>query len=130
MAIATNNDIAKAIYLASKENPVNVVTETVRFFARKRLMSRAPDILARLEKIVHKAENKIRAKVTSAEQLGQTEKSNIEHFLKKRYEVTGILFEEVVDKKVVGGVKIEIDDEVLDLTVKNRIHKLQEYLIS
>jgi F-type H+-transporting ATPase subunit delta len=93
-------------------------------------LSRAPDIILQLEKILYKIENKILVKVTSAEKLSSSEKSELEQFLKKRYEVKEILFKEIVDSRVIGGMKIEIDEEVLDSTIKNRIQKLQEHLIS
>ncbi len=130
MADVSNNYIAKAIYLASKENPDDLASRVVKFLAKKRLLSRAPGIILQLEKILYKIENKILVKVTSAEKLSSSEKSELEQFLKKRYEVKQILFKEIVDSRVIGGMKIEIDEEVLDSTIKNRIQKLQEHLIS
>ena len=128
MATATNNDIAQAIYAASKESPTTVVAQTVQLLVRRRLMSRAPDILMRLEKIINKAENKIVARVTTKDKLEHKDKTELEHFLKKKYGAGSIMFEEIIDEQVVGGMKVEIGDELIDLTVKNRIRKLQEHL--
>jgi len=130
MATATNNDIAKAIYLASKENEGDIVAHTMRFLVRKRLLSRAPDILSKLENLINKAENKIVVKVVTAEKLETKERTELEHFLKKRYGALHVLFNEVIDKNVIGGIKVEVGDEILDLTVKHRINKLQAYLTS
>ena len=35
---------------------------------------------------------------------------------------------EILDEKLLGGIRIEINDEIIDLTVKDEIKKLQEYL--
>ncbi len=129
MATLTNSDIAKAIYLASKDGG-DVVAQAMQFIVHRRLMSRTPGILSHLEKIINKAENKIVAKITTAEKLTHEHKTDLEQFLKKRYEVKEVLFHEIIDTGVVGGIKVEIEDEVIDLTVKNRIRKLQEHLIS
>ncbi len=131
MATASNNDIARAIYSYSKESTDAHTTtkHVIDFLNRKRLMSRAPQILERLEKIIHKEEGRVIAKVTSSEALSHEHKNKIEQFLKKKYNAREISFKEIIDQGVIGGIKIEVDDEVIDLTIKNRIHKLQEYLI-
>ena len=38
------------------------------------------------------------------------------------------IFNEVLDEKLLGGFKIEVNDEIIDLTIKNKLEKLQEYL--
>ncbi|PIP69006.1 F0F1 ATP synthase subunit delta, partial [Candidatus Nomurabacteria bacterium CG22_combo_CG10-13_8_21_14_all_32_8] len=50
-------------------------------------------------------------------------------FLKERYKAKEIFLTEVLDEKLLGGMRIEVNDEIIDLTVKNKIKKLQEHLI-
>ena len=48
--------------------------------------------------------------------------------LKERYQQKEVILVEVLDEKLLGGFKMEVNDEVIDLTIKNKIGKLQEYL--
>ena len=69
MAIISNNDIAHAIYLATRdkneEEQSLVYGRVVKFLNRKRLFSKVPDILFRLNNIINKYEGRINAKILS-----------------------------------------------------------------
>ena len=55
-------------------------------------------------------------------------KTELEQFLKKRYSAKEISFFEILDTRLVGGIKVEVNDEIIDLSIRNKISKLQEYL--
>ena len=133
MATISNNTIAQAIYIALKDKKVGeqstILKQVVQFLARKRLLSKAPDILARLSKIINEDEGKILVKVSSIEKMSEATKKEISHGLAKRYGDRTIILEEHIDDKLLGGYKVEVSDEVLDLSIKNRMAKLQEHLI-
>lgn len=132
MTAISNNEIARAIYSVTKDKPPAEHPETfkkiVQFLARRHLLGRSPDILSALEKIINQAEGRLSVKVRSAEKLGEKTKTHLVQTLKKRYSAKGIVLKEMIDKKLLGGLRLEIDDEVIDLSVRNRIVKLQEYL--
>ena len=130
MTVISNNDIARTIYEMSKDKAqADISKNVVKFFFRKRLLSKSSEILSQLRKIINKEEGRIVAKVSSVERLDSKMKTSLEHALKKRYSAKEIVFFESINEKLLGGVKIEIGDEVIDLSVKNKIQKLQEYLI-
>ena len=130
MATVSNNNIARAIYAYSKESKESEISRNVvKFLARKRLLSQSKDILGKLEKIIHTEENKIVATISTATKLDDTTKHSLLGSLKKRYEVEEVIIREVVDAKLLGGIKIEVGDEVMDFSVRNKIGKLQAYLI-
>ncbi|MEK7060258.1 MAG: F0F1 ATP synthase subunit delta [Patescibacteria group bacterium] len=132
MATLSNNDIARAIYLVSKEKTHTelhqVNNKIVKFLARRRLLSKSPDILERLDKIINHEAGRIVVKVQSARKLKEEIKKGLIIFLKERYKVKEIVLTEILDEKLLGGVRLEINDEIIDLTVKNKIKKLQDYL--
>ena len=132
MTVISNNNIAEAIYLAGKEKshteqPV-FLKNVVEFLVRKKLLSKAPDILARLDKIINDDEGKIVAKVSSVEKMNEATKKEITHSLRERYGSKTVILEENLNEKLIGGYKIEVNDEVIDLSVKNRMKQLQEFL--
>lgn len=130
MASISNNNIAHAIYLASKGHDKNdLPSRVVKFLAKKRLLSRAPDILVRLNKIINEDEGIVVAKVTSAKKIDETTNKKILETLVSRYKAKEVRLMEINDEKLLGGFKVEVDDEIIDLTIKNKIEKLQEYLI-
>ncbi len=132
MAIISNSNIARAIYLISRNKSrseqVDISKKVVGFLFKKRLLSKAKDIILQLEKIINHEEDRIIAKVSSAEKLNHQTKTHLEHTLKKRYSAKEIVLVEKVDEELLGGLKVEINDEVIDFSIKNKIGKLQEYL--
>ena len=130
MTTISNNDIARAIYLASKNHArlEQFFPQVVQFLARKRLLSKVPDILLRLDKIINDEEKRIVARVSSATKINEIMNKELAQILTKRYSAKEVNLIENLDEKLLGGFKIEVNDEVIDLTVKNKIWKLQEYL--
>ena len=133
MATVSTNKIAEAIYLALKDKNAteqkNTFRSVVEFLSRKRLLAKSSEILAHLGKIINKEKGVTLVKVYSAQKLEHKAKAHIVDNLKHRYSSKDIVLEEVLDEKLLGGMRLEIDDEVIDLTLKNKINKLQEYLI-
>lgn len=131
MANISNIDIARAIYLVCKDNIGNepsFLKDVVKFLARRRFLYRAKDILLNLEKIIHEESGTIVAKVKSARILSEETKREITHSLKKLYSAHKVLYKKSMDENLLGGMRIEVNDEIIDLTVKNKVKKLQEYL--
>ena len=134
MTIISNNNIAHAIYSATKgKNDAEqslIFPKVIQFLFRRRLLSKAPDILLHLNKVINGEEGKIVAKISSRDNLNEKIKRELAHALTKRYSAKEVVLSEVLDEKLLGGFKVEINNEVIDLTIKNKIGKLQEYLIS
>ena len=133
MATLLNNDIARAIYLVSKNKTHtelhDVNSKIIKFLTHRRLLSKTGDILEKLDKIINHESGKIVVKVLSAQKLKGELKKELIFFLKKRYKAKELVLTETIDEKLLGGMRVEINDEIIDLTIKNKIKKLQEYLI-
>jgi len=134
MATISNNDIARSIYFGSKDKAGAELQayykNVVQFLFRKKLLSKSKEILLILRKIINKEEGIIDAKVLSVEKLYHETKEDLVHLLKKRYHAREVILKEKYDQVLLGGMRIEVNDEVIDLTIKNKLGQLQEYLIS
>jgi F-type H+-transporting ATPase subunit delta len=132
MATLSNNDIARAIYLVSRDKTNtelhDIDKKVVKFLARRRLLSKSRDILERLSKIINYENERIVVKVSSPKKLKEESKKELTLLLKKRYGAREIVLVETLDEKLLGGIRVEVNDEIIDLTVKNKIKKLQEHL--
>lgn len=133
MTTISNKDIARAVYLVSKDKTDielrDVNDKVIKFLARRRLLSKTPDILEQLNKIINHENGRVIVKISSKSKLEEELKKKLIFFLKERYKAKEIVLVEILDEKLLGGIRIEVNDEIIDLTVKNKIKKLQEYLI-
>jgi F-type H+-transporting ATPase subunit delta len=132
MTAISNNEIARAIFSLSKgkshSEQLDISKKAVNFLFRKRMLSKSGEILSQLGKIVNQDEGRIIAKVSSVEPLKHQMKTNLEHALKKRYGAEHVVLTESIDPSLIGGLKVEVNNEVIDLSIKNKIKKLQEHL--
>ena len=132
MATLSNNNIAEAIYLGARDksqsDQADFYKQVVQFLVRKKLFSRASEILLILNKIINKHEGRIQARVSSAKALDENTKRELRGMLTKRYSAKSVELVENLDERLIGGFRLEIDDEVIDLTIKNKIKQLQEHL--
>lgn len=67
----------------------------------------------------------VMAKVSSAFQLEATTKKAIEQFIKAETKAQSVMMTEVVDRTLLGGVKIDVPDKQLDQTVLHTLTKLR-----
>ena len=129
MATISNNEIAQSIYSFLKDKKgAGPYQEVVDFLNRRRLISKSTDILARLEKIINKEEGLVQANLLSTLKINEADKKDIAKFLKQKYGAKAVVFKESLDPKLLGGFRLEVNDEIIDLSIKNKIGKLQEYL--
>lgn len=133
MATFSVNNLARAIYESTSGKDgaeLNIITKnTVNLISKKHLMSKSKEILDQLEKIIDKKEEISRARVSSKINLNKKITDEIEDFIKKRYKTKNTIIEYKTDDKLLGGIKIEVGDEIIDMTLKNKIYKLKNYLI-
>ena len=130
MATISDKDIARAIYHSYKEKRgEDFFRKVVEFLERRRFLSRQKRILESLEKIINEEEGVLAVKVSSLKGINEKDKKELVEFLKKRYGEKKIEFRESLDESILGGFRVEVRDEVIDLTLRNKIKKLQNHLI-
>lgn len=134
MATISTNNLVRAIYESSvnKEGREldDVMKNAVKLISDKHLLGKSKEILDKLEQLVDKKEESARVKVCSRKKLDKRATDEIEKFIKERYKVKNVIILPEINEKLLGGIKIEVGDEVMDLTLKNKIHKLKNYLIN
>lgn len=131
MAAISNNDIARSIYSFLQDKGGTEAENSkkiVQFLFRKRLLSKSNDILSKLENIFNAEMGIVKVKVSCAGKLRDSARKDLMNFLKRRYGAKEFILEEHFDESLLGGLRVEVGDEVADLTLKNKIGKLQEYL--
>ncbi|MBU6390224.1 ATP synthase F1 subunit delta [Patescibacteria group bacterium] len=127
------HEVGSAIYAAAKgklgAELEHILQNAAAFIAQKNLLSKSEEILSHVEKAREKDENIVRAKVTSPHQLSEHAEREIKHALKERFKAREIALDIAKDPALLGGVRIETRDEVIDLSFLNKLKQLHNYLL-
>jgi F-type H+-transporting ATPase subunit delta len=67
--------------------------------------------------------------VTTARQLNDSQQSKISESIKSKYQIGAIETIFLVDESLIGGVRIEFPDGVLDASVRGKLNKLIENIV-
>ncbi|MFA5750667.1 MAG: ATP synthase F1 subunit delta [Candidatus Paceibacterota bacterium] len=128
----TDNDIIEAIYQSIKgkgeSELIPLFKNIARFLYNRRLLHESDNIISKLEKLINEREGRVSAKIISTSPIPKEGKRMLSEMLKKRYKKNEAELEEVIDKKLLGGLKIEVEDEILDNTISGKLTKLQGQL--
>jgi len=87
-----------------------------------------PDVDKNYNKLYNEHYNIIEIKVTSALALCDDDIQAIRDRYKKKFEGFDVEVLNVVDKNIIGGIKIEYKDRVVDATFKTKLMKLREHI--
>lgn len=133
MSSISIKNLAHAVYESSydKEGGTldDILGKTVVFMRDKNLLGKKEELLSALDEIINKKNGIVKVKVSSSEKLKENEKKEIEEFIKRKYKAKEVATELKEDPKLLGGIKIEIGDDIIDTTLSHKIHQLQNYLI-
>ena len=88
------------------------------------------DILDNYEKLSNKYQNIIERKVTSALLLDDDDIEGIKEKYKDYFKGFKIKIKNVVDESIIGGLKLEFEDTVVDATLKTKLNSLRDYMLS
>jgi F-type H+-transporting ATPase subunit delta len=70
----------------------------------------------------------LEVRLITAYPLIEKDKKSIANELKKIYQKNSVIFEERIDMRLIGGFRLEIGEEIIDLSISNKLQKLQKYL--
>ncbi|QMS85425.1 ATP synthase F1 subunit delta [Candidatus Xianfuyuplasma coldseepsis] len=85
------------------------------------------DVYRELQTIINNQHKVMYATVYSRVALTKTELENLQTSIGKKHQRT-VTLENVVDPSIIGGVRIEYEGHVLDQTINNYLHSLQNDL--
>ena len=134
MTKISTSKIAEAVYLSLKnkkgEELERALQNAVDFLAKKNLLSKTPEILKYLEQVQNADLEILSAKVLSKTPLTKQSADELKMALKKRYKAEDVILKLEEDQSLVDGIRIETQDEVIDLSLKNKLNQLQNHLLT
>ncbi len=133
MIKARTQDIAYAIHEATKGKKgaeLNAVLENVaKFLDKNKLLNKKEEIIKKIEILKDQEDGTIRVSLQSKNKLKKESIANILHFLKHYYKAHDAEIEETIKEDLIGGVKIQIGNDIIDMTLSNQIKQLQNHLL-
>lgn len=111
---------------ATKKEIPGIVEQFVQYLVRARQWRFAHQILEQIENLVRTEEGKVKVVVESANRIQEHTRQHILNFLRK--EEGEVEFEEKIDPTVLGGVKLRLNDLLVDATLAGQLEKLRQQL--
>lgn len=129
----SSKDIAGAVYSATKGKSGQDLAVAIRRSAQvigdRRMLGKSDEILNTLQNIFDKKTGTVRIKVTTAKSIEREERNKLENEIKERYNAKIVASEFFEKEELLGGMRVEVRDEVLDNTYKNRLRELEKFLM-
>ncbi|MEX2029277.1 MAG: F0F1 ATP synthase subunit delta [Candidatus Paceibacterota bacterium] len=125
--------IAEAIYSATEGKSsgelAQVLKRSAQVLQNKRMLGQAEDVLGVLQDIFDKKTGTIRMKVITAKSLTGGERKKLEQEVQEKYKAQHVVSEFFEKPELLGGMRVEVGDEILDATYRNQLHRLEKFLI-
>lgn len=121
MAKPSKHEIAKVVIALSGKMPQKKLAQSLaNYLQQENRTSELDDIVREIKFHQQKNSGIIEADVTSAFPISPAVKKQIKQMFGDK-----VLINEEIDKSVIGGVRVETNDHMLDLTVRNRLNQLK-----
>lgn len=132
MAKISEKNMAEAIYMATQgKTGADLKAVSSRILAvleNKRMLGKSDEVLRALQNIFDRKSRTVRMKVISAKKLANTEKHELTQEVKKRYKAGEVVSEFFEREELLGGMRVEVGEEVLDTTYRSRLNSLGKFL--
>ena len=123
--------IAAGLYQALKDNPdraAGIMQNAFRMLEKSRLLGKEKEFMSLLGEIADRDHGIVRARVYSRHKLTQSEEEGVAEMVKARHKTGTVEIENIIDETLLGGMRIEVGDTVIDSTLKSKVKQLHKHL--
>lgn len=122
MSAPTRHELAEAILvLSDKKSGKRLVDDVAAYLVANRRTGELDAIMREVARLREQRDGVTEVTATSAHKLNDAARKTIRQLLG----TNTLLINEVVDAEVLGGVRLETSEVMLDLTVRNRLNQLK-----
>jgi F-type H+-transporting ATPase subunit delta len=122
MSVLTRHEVAEAILtLSAKKSGQRLAEDVAAYLVANRRTSELDAIMREVARLRTQRDGVAEVTATSAYALNDAARTSI----KKLLHADKLTINEVIDTEVLGGVRLETSEELLDLTVRNRLNQLK-----
>ena len=123
-------DKKKVVSVALGDSFGEIFLNFIKVLIDRNAIKFLPDIEKDYNKLYNEHCDIIELKVTSALALQEEELRAIEDRYKEKFLGFSIKIVNIVDRSIIGGLRIEYRDRVVDATLKTKLMKLKEHIVS
>ena len=106
-----------------------IIKKFVGYLAQRGILSQGKTVASHFSGIYDKNHGITTAKIISSGEVSENQIGKIKSYVKQKYNYDKVELERRRDPKIGKGLKVMIDDLVIDLTLDSRVKRLREYLI-
>ncbi|MDQ3158951.1 MAG: F0F1 ATP synthase subunit delta [bacterium] len=121
MSRASTREIATAIRDLSKSNKAGLADAVAAYLVQERRTSELEKIMREVANLNETKDGIVEVDVSSAFPINDKVKSDIKQLIKE----DKVIFNESIDKSLIGGVRVETREKFLDLTLRSRLNKFK-----
>ena len=122
-------DILTAILKISEQYKLNgLLTKFLKFLVSKRRFFYVEKILKDFIETCSKKRGEVKAKLTSAKELSESEINNIKDELSKNFS-SKIKLNYKFDPSLIGGLIVQVGSTMVDTSIKNKLKKIENRMI-
>ena len=129
MAKTSNKQYAEALYEVTLNLKGSDLNNAIKSFAeilvRDHKLKQAGNIIIEFEKFTKKQEGVVEIEITSARELDSKTVDQIKQVFGEKAEAIT-----KVDENLIGGVKVRLEDKILDGSIKTQLKSLKQQLSS
>ncbi len=133
MAVSRTKELAHVLFDTTEGKPEAEQNEALKNFAsylaKKGLLKDEDAIALEYQKIYNSHHGIVEATVTLIARLSEHKRLELREALKKKYKAREVHILEKVDARLIGGMKIQVGDEVFDSSLQNSLDQLQAQLL-
>ena len=103
--------------------------EFAEYLGKKGLISEMDELTKEYRTLYNRKHNIVEATVTLIERLSEKTRLELREALKRKYKAKEVHMLEKVDARLLGGMKIQVGDEIYDSSLKNALRQLETQLL-
>lgn len=118
--------LLKLAETATKKEIPEIVDQFIAFLVKERQFTLAHQIIEHVENMVRESDGRVKVTVEGVHAMDDETRKYVADFLRKPAD--SIDFEEKIDENLVGGMKIRLNDLLVDATITGQLERLREQL--
>lgn len=124
MAHVSYKDIARSVAnQLDKQKAADIAHGLAAYLVGERRANELGKIMREVERIRHQEHGILEIDITSAHEIT----ADIEQQVSKLFDAKTIKVNKQIDKRLVGGVKIQAEDTLIDLSVRGQLNKMRAH---
>lgn len=129
--VISKDDLIKIINeVTTKFGLGKLVSNFFSSIVKNRRLNLFPEIYEEFNRLVRQEKNILEVEIITAVKCDSAKLEQIKNLVAKKYSGKTIALKEVISAKILGGMQIRAGSEVIDISLKNQLSKLNKELLS